>query len=81
VPSHKRLEHNTSAQTGGHGCFSCHDGKQHYGREVFSGDDAQSCEKCHNLKGDIKCSESAAEERLGNGEWGMGNGEWGMGNG
>jgi hypothetical protein len=37
----------------GRGCFSCHDGK-HYGRAVFSGDDAQSCGRCHNLKGDIK---------------------------
>jgi hypothetical protein len=54
-PSSPRVkEHNTSAQTGGRGCFSCHDGKQRYGRRVFSGDDAQSCAKCHNLKGDIK---------------------------
>src|SRR6266542_952280 len=54
-PSSPRVkQHNTSAQTGGRGCFSCHDGKQHYGRAVFSGDDAQSCAKCHNLKGDIK---------------------------
>jgi hypothetical protein len=47
-------QHNTSAQTGGRGCFSCHDGKQRYGRRVFSGDDAQACGRCHNLKGDIK---------------------------
>ena len=47
-------QHNTSAQTGGRGCFTCHDGKQHYGRAVFSGDDAQFCGKCHNLQGDIK---------------------------
>src|SRR5262245_51484055 len=47
-------EHNTSAQAGGRGCFTCHNGKQHYGRAVFSGDDAQTCKKCHNLKGDIK---------------------------
>jgi hypothetical protein len=55
-PSSPRVkEHNTSAQTGGRGCFSCHDGKQHYGRTVFSGDDAPSCKKCHDLKAaDIK---------------------------
>jgi len=47
-------QHNTSTQAGGRGCFSCHDGKQHFGRAVFSGDDAQSCKKCHNLSGDIK---------------------------
>jgi nitrate/TMAO reductase-like tetraheme cytochrome c subunit len=47
-------QHNTSAQAGGRGCFTCHDGKQHYGRTVFSGDDAQSCSKCHNLKVEIK---------------------------
>jgi nitrate/TMAO reductase-like tetraheme cytochrome c subunit len=47
-------QHNTSAQTGGRGCFSCHDGKRHYGRVVFSGDAAEACVKCHNLKGDIK---------------------------
>src|SRR5215510_6959733 len=50
-PSSPRVkEHNTTAQTGGRGCFSCHDGKQRYGRAVFSGDDAQSCKKCHDLK-------------------------------
>jgi nitrate/TMAO reductase-like tetraheme cytochrome c subunit len=55
-PSSPRVkEHNTAGQTGGRGCFSCHDGKQHYGRKVFSGDDAPSCGRCHSLKGnDIK---------------------------
>jgi len=47
-------QHNNAAQTRGRGCFSCHDWKQRYGRAVFGGDDAQSCGKCHNLKGDIK---------------------------
>jgi cytochrome c7-like protein len=48
-------QHNTSAQAGGRGCFTCHDGKQHYGRAVFSGDEAKSCGRCHNIKGaDIK---------------------------
>jgi predicted CXXCH cytochrome family protein len=47
-------QHNTDAQRGGRGCFSCHDGKQHYGRTVFSGDDAQVCVKCHNVTGNIK---------------------------
>ena len=47
-------EHNTSAQTGGRGCFSCHDGKQRYGRAVFSGDNAQTCVRCHNTKGEPK---------------------------
>ncbi|MGH9854171.1 MAG: cytochrome c3 family protein, partial [Blastocatellia bacterium] len=47
-------QHNTAAQSGGRGCFSCHDGKQHYGRAVFSGDDAQSCGKCHNTGGEIR---------------------------
>jgi hypothetical protein len=46
----------------GRGCFSCHDGKRHYGRAVFSGDDAQSRGRHHIIKGDIKCSESAVEE-------------------
>jgi hypothetical protein len=54
-PSSPRVkQHNTSAQTGGRGCFSCHDGKQRYGRTVFSGDDASACVKCHNVAGDIK---------------------------
>jgi hypothetical protein len=55
-PSSPRVkQHNTADQTtGGRGCFTCHDGKQHYGRVVFSGDDAQACVKCHNITGDIK---------------------------
>lgn len=54
-PSSPRVkQHNTAAQSGGRGCFSCHDGKQHYGRAVFSGDDAQSCGKCHNTGGEIR---------------------------
>src|SRR5262249_22100752 len=52
--SQKIKEHNTSVQTGGRGCFSCHDGKERYGRRVFSGDDAQSCGRCHNMKGEPK---------------------------
>jgi hypothetical protein len=52
--SPKVKEHNTAAQTGGRGCFSCHDGKQHYGRAVFSGDDSQSCKRCHNTVGDVR---------------------------
>ncbi len=47
-------QHNTTSQSGGRGCFSCHDGKQRFGRTVFSGDDAQSCGKCHNMKGEVK---------------------------
>jgi len=54
-PSSPRVkQHNTATQSGGRGCFSCHDGKQHYGRTVFSGDDAQSCGKCHNTGGEIR---------------------------
>jgi hypothetical protein len=54
-PSSPRVkQHNTAAQAGGRGCFSCHDGKQHYGRAVFSGDDAQSCGRCHNTGGEVK---------------------------
>lgn len=47
-------QHNTASQSGGRGCFSCHDGRQHYGRIVFSGDIAQDCGKCHNMKGEPK---------------------------
>lgn len=38
-------------QRGGKGCFTCHDGGQHYGRTVFSGEPGTtgggSCNKCH----------------------------------
>ena len=38
-------------QRGGKGCFTCHDGGQHYGRTVFSGEPGSegggSCSKCH----------------------------------
>jgi hypothetical protein len=47
-------QHNTSAQAGGRGGFTCHDGKQHYERAVFSGDGAQFCGRRHNMKGAIK---------------------------
>ena len=43
--------HVTPDQRGGKGCFSCHDGGQHYGRTVFSGepgtDGGGSCKRCH----------------------------------
>lgn len=47
-------QHNTTAQTQGKGCFTCHNGKDHFGRRVFSGDDAKACVRCHNLNSDIK---------------------------
>jgi len=53
-------QHNTTAQTGGRAASPAR-WEQRYGRKVFSGDDAQSCGRCHNLKGDIKASEFAAE--------------------
>lgn len=44
-------QHVTPDQRGGKGCFFCHDGGQHFGRTVFSGepgtDGGGSCKKCH----------------------------------
>jgi len=48
----KITAHASPDQRGGKGCFSCHDGGQHYGRTVFSGEPGSegggSCRKCHN---------------------------------
>lgn len=47
----KITAHASPDQRGGKGCFSCHDGGQHFGRAVFSGepgsDGGGSCSKCH----------------------------------
>ncbi|MFN0112964.1 MAG: cytochrome c3 family protein [Blastocatellia bacterium] len=47
----KITAHASVEQRGGKGCFSCHDGGQHLGRTVFSGepgsDGGGSCNKCH----------------------------------
>lgn len=44
-------QHVTADQRGGKGCFSCHDGGNHYGRTVFSGEPGStgggSCNRCH----------------------------------
>jgi hypothetical protein len=48
VPATIRTKvHLSPAERSGRGCFSCHDGGSHYGRAVFSGDDAGACGKCH----------------------------------
>ncbi|MGH9801631.1 MAG: cytochrome c3 family protein [Blastocatellia bacterium] len=48
----KITAHASAEQRAGKGCFSCHDGGQHYGRTVFSGEPGStgggSCAKCHN---------------------------------
>ncbi len=47
----KITAHASAEQRGGKGCFTCHDGGQHYGRTVFSGEPGTtgggSCNKCH----------------------------------
>jgi hypothetical protein len=43
-------EHLSPGERGGRGCFSCHDGGTHYGRAVFSGEDAGACAKCHKTQ-------------------------------
>ena len=43
-------EHLTLAQRSGRGCFSCHDGGTHFGRQAFSGEDTNTCAKCHKTK-------------------------------
>ncbi len=47
----KITAHASAEQRGGKGCFTCHDGGQHYGRAVFSGEPGSegggSCSKCH----------------------------------
>lgn len=47
----KVKQHVTPDQRGGKGCFSCHDGGQHLGRTVFSGEPGSagggSCTRCH----------------------------------
>ncbi len=44
-------QHLRERERSGKGCFSCHDGGQHYGRQVFSGEygptGSGSCVKCH----------------------------------
>ncbi len=44
-------QHLTPNEKSGRGCFSCHDGKTHYGRVVFSGEPGDngdgSCNRCH----------------------------------
>jgi len=44
-------EHLAEGQRGGRGCFSCHDGGTHYGRQVFSGEyppsGSAACDRCH----------------------------------
>jgi hypothetical protein len=43
----KTKQHLSNAERSGKGCFSCHDGSSHNGRNVFSGEDFGSCDKCH----------------------------------
>ena len=47
----KITAHAKGEQAAGKGCFTCHDGAQHYGRTVFSGEPGSegggSCNKCH----------------------------------
>ncbi len=44
-------QHLNPGERAGRGCFSCHDGKNHYGRTVFSGEPEgqgrSSCTRCH----------------------------------
>ncbi|MFN0120810.1 MAG: cytochrome c3 family protein [Blastocatellia bacterium] len=48
VPTSVRTkQHLGEAERGGRGCFSCHDGGSHAGRTVFSGEDFNACDKCH----------------------------------
>lgn len=39
---------NRDQKQSGRGCFSCHDGGTHYGRQVFSGNG--DCKKCHQTE-------------------------------
>ncbi len=53
LPAPRKLrvkEHLSPGERSGRGCFSCHDGATHYGRAVFSGEDASSCVKCHKMQ-------------------------------
>jgi hypothetical protein len=51
APSRIRVkEHLSPGERSGRGCFSCHDGGTHYGRAVFSGEDAGACIKCHKTQ-------------------------------
>jgi hypothetical protein len=47
----KVKQHVTPDQRSGKGCFSCHDGRTHLGRTVFSGEPGSagggSCTRCH----------------------------------
>ncbi|HZS08341.1 MAG TPA: cytochrome c3 family protein [Blastocatellia bacterium] len=43
----KTKQHLTEGERSGRGCFSCHDGGTHNGRTVFSGEDFNSCGRCH----------------------------------
>lgn len=48
VPTSIRTkQHLSASERSGRGCFSCHDGGAHNGRTVFSGEDFNSCDKCH----------------------------------
>lgn len=51
TPSKIRVkEHLSLGERSGRGCFSCHDGRMHYGRAIFSGEDATRCVKCHKTQ-------------------------------
>ncbi len=51
APSKIRVkEHLSPGERSGRGCFSCHDGGTHYGRAVFSGEDARRCAECHKTQ-------------------------------
>jgi c(7)-type cytochrome triheme protein len=47
----------------GIGCGACHDGKEHFGKIVFSQSDEANCGKCH-VKGEAKTEESKPEEGM-----------------
>lgn len=51
APTKIRVKNHLSpGERSGRGCFSCHDGGTHYGRAVFSGEDARRCAECHKTQ-------------------------------
>ena len=58
TPTSVRIkQHLKQGERSGRGCFSCHDGRVHFGRQVFSGEPGDngggSCNRCH-LRIDFK---------------------------